>query len=174
MIRWFSSLILYVQIHFKNRKTRNVTTCPKDLNTLRLGCRGRLVVGLIWYCFGQVTMAIQWGSWFWIRILPQALVMTLKLTILFSYIIKGYHIHLSKILCSKFETCPLLTVSILLLPELYNSLRGFLLYFRFSDKDESGSSYPIGVLLIFFIIIIIILMSPLEGCLFILFGICFI
>ena len=55
----------------------------------------------------------------------------------------------------------MLTISILFLTELYNSLRGFLLYFKFNCRDESCSSYLVGLLLIFFWV------SPLKRALFI-------
>ena len=44
-------------------------TCLEELSTLRSGCRGCSVVGLIRFCWGQVVWATQSGNYFWIRIL---------------------------------------------------------------------------------------------------------
>ena len=44
----------------------------------------------------------------------------------------------------KLKVCLMLTVSMSFLMELYNSPHGFFLYFRFSCRDESYPSCPVG------------------------------
>ena len=113
-------------------------TCPEDVHTLRIGCQSRLVMEADWILLGTSVRAAQSRKYFW------------KMKLNYDIVSHNVNIHFAP-LCTILimvwkHTCLILTVSRLFLTELYNSPRGYSLYFRSNHREECCSSCSEGFL----------------------------